>query len=91
MTHVPRTFWLLPLIAVFVGCAGQPPAATGGTRVGPAVVEPSPPRHCLRETSGRLPAAEECLGARGVVLTREELERTGGVPLGDALRRRVPF
>lgn len=48
---------------------------------------PSPP--CM-QTGSRLPRKGGCVNAAGQVVTREELDATGAMTLGDALRRTVP-
>ncbi|HEY1077583.1 MAG TPA: hypothetical protein VGE51_12900, partial [Fontimonas sp.] len=60
-----------------------------------AAAEQAPPAsdsNCLRETGSRIKrdADQPCIGAAGQVITRDELDRTGAVTTGDALRRASP-
>lgn len=45
---------------------------------------------CLRETGSRMQRDGKCV-ASGRVVTREELERSGGISTGEALNRVSPF
>lgn len=46
---------------------------------------------CLQYTGSRIrPPAGQCAPSRGRVYSREDIERTGGVNLNDALRRLDP-
>jgi hypothetical protein len=71
---------------------------TAGAEAGVETVEPSAVTDklerqpdCLQETGSRIkPRGDKCIEAAGQVLTREELERTGAVDTGEAIRRRVP-
>ncbi|MCD9045853.1 MULTISPECIES: hypothetical protein [unclassified Luteimonas] len=56
-------------------------------------------RYCIRETGSRITASREarsrserdaCINAGGRVYTREDIERSGGVDVKDALRRLDP-
>ena len=56
-------------------------------------------RFCIRETGSRITASREarsrserdaCINAGGRVYTREDIERSGGVDVKDALRRLDP-
>lgn len=74
---------LVPMLLV-AACASQPAATTA------AVKKPSP--HCLRSTGTRLEVPEgKCVAGHGRVVTREELERSGGITTSDALNRVAPF
>lgn len=69
---------------LLAACASQPAAQKT------ALKEPSP--HCLRSTGTRLDVPEgKCASGRGRVITREELERSGGMRNSDALNRISPF
>lgn len=63
---------------------GNEPAATP--------VSETTPHECLQHTGSHLPrdAADPCIDAPGEVHTREDIERTGAVTVGDALRRLSP-
>lgn len=60
------------------------------TETTPSNAEASP--ECLQHTGSRLPkeATDPCIQAPGEVHTREDIERTGAVTVGDALRRLSP-
>jgi outer membrane cobalamin receptor len=86
---------LLLLLSSFGALAAQPPA-TASTSADPAAQSPEQarpdgekPRPCL-QTGSRLPSKGHCVNAAGQVVTREELEATGAMNLGDALSRTVP-
>ncbi|WP_428311344.1 hypothetical protein [Hydrocarboniphaga sp.] len=86
---------LLLLSSVAVQAA-QPPAAAAAPSADPAAQSPEQlkldgdrPRPCL-QTGSRLPSKSHCVNAAGQVVTREELDATGAMTMGDALRRTVP-
>lgn len=70
------------LVLALGACAGSPPAKVADA--------PRVDRDCLSETGTRVEMPEgECVNARGRVVTREDLEHSGGQTVGDALRRVV--
>ena len=70
---------------LLAACASQP-----ATQKTAAVKEPSP--HCLRSTGTRFEVPEgKCAPGHGRVVTREELERSGGITTSGALNRVSPF
>ena len=76
--------------------AAQPPATTAAPAADPAAQAPEQqkpdgdtPRPCL-QTGSRLPSKGHCVNAAGQVVTREEIDATGAMTMGDALRRTVP-
>lgn len=82
-----NTTRVLALAAVLLlpACASQPAADKTA-----ALKEPSP--HCLRSTGTRLEVPEgKCASGHGRVVTREELERSGGITTSGALNRVSPF
>lgn len=72
----------------------------------PAPVEPAPAasktakdladdRNCMKSTGSRIPAradarGRKCTSANGRAYTREDIDRTGAIGLGEALRRLDP-
>lgn len=71
---------LFVLIAAFVaGCASAPP-----TKV---AQEPEVDRNCVRDTGTRIERPEDSLCQPGRVYSREDLERSGAISTGDALKR----
>lgn len=75
---------------LLAACASQP-----ATTLTPRSVADAAPRErpfCLRSTGTRLAVPEgKCVAAGGRVITREELERSGGINLSGALNRVAPF
>jgi outer membrane cobalamin receptor len=73
-----RHGWVL--IAAFVAaCASAPPAKIAQ--------EPEVKRNCVRETGTRIEKPDDGMCQPGRVYTREDLERSGGIGTGDALKR----
>ena len=63
------------------GCATEPRTET-------AEDSTQATRHCIRDTGTRVEVPEgRCVNAPGRVYTNEDLERSGGMSVGDALRR----
>lgn len=60
-------------------CASTPPAQVAE--------KPDVDRNCVRQTGSRIEKPEERLCQPGHVYTREDLERSGGISTGDALKR----
>lgn len=86
----------LLMLSGFAVQAAQPPATAASGSVDPAAQSPDQakpdgdkPRPCL-QTGSRLPSRDHCVNAAGQVVTREELDATGAMTMGDALRRTVP-
>lgn len=78
-------FLALAPVLLVAACASRPAAD-------PTASLKEPSRHCLRETGTRLPVREgECAAGSGRVVTREDLERSGGITTGGALNRVSPF
>ena len=75
---------------LLAACASQPATTLAPSSVAKAAPKERP--YCLRSTGTLLAVPEgKCIVARGRVITREELERSGGSTLLDALNRVVPF
>jgi len=79
----PLTVILAPAM-VLAACASQPNASRA---TADKVAKPEP--RCLRETGSKV-KRDACL-ASGRVVTREQLERTGGATLSEALNRVSPM
>jgi hypothetical protein len=76
---------LVPAVLLTAACASQPAADKTASLK-------EPPSHCLRETGTRLEVPEgKCVAGPGRVVTREQLERSGGITTGAALNRIAPF
>jgi len=84
---------LAPASALLLAaCASQPATTTNLAPTSVARAAPAPQRYCLRDTGTRLQVPEgKCVAAGGRVITREELERSGGITLSRALNRVAPF
>jgi len=66
-------------------CATQPAAQTASAKTEQRL-------YCLRSTGTRLDVPQgKCTAGHGRVVTREELERSGGIRTSDALNRVAPF
>lgn len=67
-------------------------AETAATEVAPSApaAHSRLPRHCLGRTGTRIPQAQARCSVGGRVYTREDLERSGGMDIGDSLRRLDP-
>ena len=87
--------WLLAsgVFVALAGCAGTPNQSQDALVQDPAKsAQATEQPNCLRETGSRLPPAEgRCLASAGRVVEREELERTGAISTGEALKRLLPF
>lgn len=80
----------LALLGALGACASQPAAVPVPVPVPQVVQKPQQP-NCLRETGSRLPPGEgRCLPVAGRVLLNEDLQRTGAVSAGEAVRRLIP-
>ncbi|MDB5972849.1 MAG: hypothetical protein JWQ90_5299 [Hydrocarboniphaga sp.] len=84
------------LYLISFGAPAAQPAATAGSSADISAQSPSPsqsdgekPRPCM-QTGSRLPTKGHCVNAAGQVVTREELDASGAMTVGDALRRTVP-
>lgn len=79
---IRNTMCVLAAAAVLAACAGQPAnQAKADAKAGDG------DRHCLRDTGSKI-EREGCM-AHGRSVSREELERSGGVQTGDSLKRVV--
>lgn len=67
------------VLAALAGCASAPPAQVAQ--------EPKVDRNCVRDTGSRIEKSDDSLCQPGQVYTREDLERSGGITTGDALKR----
>lgn len=77
-------FLMLAPVLLAAACASQPATETAAAS--------HVPKHCLRSTGTRLEVPEgKCAPGHGRVVTREELERGGGINTGAALNRIAPF
>lgn len=86
-----RPLVLAPLLAM-AACAGQPVPETTRVLPAPAVRRAQlPEEYCLRSGT-RLPLAEgRCAPTSGRVVTREDLDSTGEIGAGEALKRLDPL
>lgn len=67
------------IAALLAGCASAPPAKVSQ--------EPRVDRNCVRDTGTRIERADDDRCQPGRVYTREDLERSGGIGTGEALKR----
>ncbi|HVT35398.1 MAG TPA: hypothetical protein VHE37_07440 [Nevskiaceae bacterium] len=65
------------LVLVLAGCAGNPPANQAADS------------HCIRDTGTRIPH-EGCTSQPGRSYTHDDIERTGAVDTGEAIRKLDP-
>lgn len=87
---VAALLWLPALTALAAQPPVQSPAAGIAAAQGATQASADKPRPCLEQTGSRLPAKNGCINASGQVITREELQNTGGTSVGDALSRTLP-
>lgn len=90
------------LLSAFATCVMASPAASvaAGAQVGAGVAsdhalianEHSNDRFCVRDTGTRIKhrGHRECLAVNGRSYSREDIDRTGAIDLGDALQRLDP-
>lgn len=74
-----RMMLLVPVV-LLAACAGQPAAQEA--KAG------SEDRHCLKDTGSKI-EREGCAG-HGRTVSRDELERSGEMQTGEALKRIIP-
>lgn len=67
------------IAALLAGCASAPPAKVAQ--------EPRVAPNCVRDTGTRIERADDDRCQPGRVYTREDLERSGGITTGEALKR----
>lgn len=86
-----RKLILAGLFGMTLTAAHAEPAAVQATAQPVAATVAEPQANCLQETGSRLkPKDGKCISAPGTVVSREELDRSGAINVGDALRRAVP-
>jgi curli biogenesis system outer membrane secretion channel CsgG len=81
-----------PASAILLAACASQPATTHAAPMSVAEAAPKERPFCLRSTGTRIAVPEgKCVAAGGRVITREELERSGGINLSGALNRVAPF
>lgn len=94
---IPPALGLICALGLLPVSAAEPPASGEAAEAAvdevAASAEPAAgrlPRHCLGHTGTRIPRAQARCSVGGRVYTREDLERSGGMDIGDSLRRVDP-
>jgi outer membrane cobalamin receptor len=92
MPHIRQAAFLLFALLLASGFARAEVATATASESSAVSTSKLTTRECLQSTGSHLPrsADQPCIEAPGEVHTREDIERTGAVTVGDALRRLSP-
>jgi hypothetical protein len=78
-----NSIWIAAALGLLVACAQAPQKS--------AVANKDDSISCLKETGSRIPTKPgECNDKPGRVVTREEMERSGGFTTFDVIKQTVP-